>query len=150
MSSTDKLPFADATVDAVFANAVLEHIPQSRSPFIKEMWRVLMPTGHLIVNKTLNKYLAIDFYTTGVPWFVPWLLKNVARRYATMRGRFSGDKDRDFSGWRGSGYYEITKALNGTYYAIPEISHRRDRLLAKFHLPPGLLDPYLILILQRQ
>jgi len=149
-SSTDRLPFANALFDVVFANAVLEHIPQPRAPYISEMWRVLKPSGHLIINETPNKYLPIDFHTTGGLWFVPWLPKNLARRYAILRGRFRRDKDWDHSGWRGVGYYEITKALGRNYRAIPEMSHRRHRFLAKLHLPPGLLDPYPQLVFEKQ
>jgi SAM-dependent methyltransferase len=149
-SSTDKLPFAEASFDVVFANAVLEHIPSPRTRFIQEMWRVLMPSGHLIINETPNKYLPIDFHTTGGLWFVPWLPKNLARHYAILRGRFGRDKDWDHSGWRGIGYYEITKALGRNYRAIPEMSHRRHRFLAKLHLPPNLLDPFPLLIFQKQ
>ena len=149
-ASTDKLPFANASFDVVFANAVLEHIPQPRAPFMQEMWRVLKPSGHLIINETPNKYLPIDFHTTGGLWFVPWLPRSLARRYAILRGRFRSDKDWDHSGWRGIGYYEITKALGENYRAIPEMSHRRHRFLAKLHLPPGLLDPYPQLIFEKQ
>ena len=148
--STDKLPFADASFDVVFANAVLEHIPSPRTRFIQEMWRVLMPSGHLIINETPNKYLPIDFHTTGGLWFVPWLPKNLARRYSILRGRFKSDQDWNHSGWRGIGYYEITKALGRNYRAIPEMSHRRQRLLAKLHIPPSLLDPFPVLIFKKQ
>jgi len=149
-SSTDKLPFAEASFDVAFANAVLEHIPSPRTRFIQEMWRVLKPSGHLIINETPNKYLPIDFHTTGGLWFVPWLPKNLARHYAILRGRFRRDKDWDHSGWRGVGYYEITKALGRNYRAIPEMSHRRHRFLAKLHLPPNLLDPFPLLIFEKQ
>jgi len=46
-SSTDRLPFANALFDVVFANAVLEHIPLPRAPYISEMWRVLKPSGEV-------------------------------------------------------------------------------------------------------
>lgn len=148
-SSTDRLPFPDASFDVVIANAVLEHIPSPRAPYIQEMWRVLVPSGHLIINETPNKYLPIDFHTTGGLWFVPWLPKKVARSYAILRGRFASDKDWDHSGWRGVGYYEITKVL-GDYRAVPEMSRRRHRFLAKLHLPASLLDPYPQLIFEKR
>ena len=72
-SSTDQLQFHDDSFDTVFANAVLEHIPEPRVRFVREMWRVLKPGGHLIINETPNKYLPIDYHTTGGLWFVPWL-----------------------------------------------------------------------------
>ena len=148
--STDHLPFESSTFDVVFANADLEHIPQPRTTFVKEMGRVLTPGGYLIINETPNKYLPIDFHTTGGLWLLPWLPKRIARRYAILRGRFSEDKDWDHSGWRGIGYYELTRALGSRYRFMPEMSHRRHRILTKLGLPPALLDPYPLLIFCKQ
>ena len=149
-SATDHLPFENASFDIVFANAVLEHIPQPRVKFIREMWRMVRSGGHLIINETPNKYVPIDFHTTGGLWFVPWLPTNLARWYAISRKRFGKDQDWDHSGWRGVGYYEITSALGPGHRLVPEISRRRHRLLRKFCLPPSLLDPYPILIFAKQ
>jgi ubiquinone/menaquinone biosynthesis C-methylase UbiE len=149
-TSTDQLQFQDASFDTVFANAVLEHIPEPRARFVREMWRILKPGGHLIINETPNKYLPIDYHTTGGLWFVPWLPKNVARRYAIWRNRFGEDKDWDHSGWRGIGFYEIASAIGPGYRLIPEVSHRRHRTLAKLGLPPSLFDPYPLLIFSKQ
>jgi SAM-dependent methyltransferase len=146
-ASTDVLPFDDGAFDVVFANAVLEHIPQPRARFLNEMWRVLRIGGHLVINETPNKYLPIDFHTTGL-WFLPWLPKNLARRYAIWRGRYSADRDWDHCGWRGIGYFEITSALS-SYRVIPEISRLRHRVFAMINMPPSLLDPYPLLVFQK-
>jgi ubiquinone/menaquinone biosynthesis C-methylase UbiE len=149
-SSTDNLPFKCETFKVVFANAVLEHIPQPRAAYVREMWRVLAAGGFLIINETPSKYLPIDLHTTGGLWWVPWLPKGFARRYAIWRGRFKADSDWDHSGWRGVGYYEIADALESPYCFIPETSHWRHRLLTKIGLPSGLLDPYPLLIFKKQ
>ena len=138
-TSTDQLQFEDDSFDTVFANAVLEHIPEPRAAFVREMWRILKPGGHLIINESPNKYVPIDWHTTGGLWFVPWLPKNASRRYAIWRKRFGEDKDWDHSGWRGIGYYEIVSAIGPGYCLVPETSHRRHRILAKLGLPPELV-----------
>ena len=78
-TSTDRLQFQDDSFDTVFANAVLEHIPEPRARFVREMWRILKPGGHLIINETPNKYLPIDYHTTGGLWFVPCAFRRMWR-----------------------------------------------------------------------
>lgn len=130
-SSTDNLPFNGEAFQVVFANAVLEHIPQPRAAFVREMWRVLAAGGYLIINETPNKYLPIDLHTTDGLWLLPWLPKRFARRYAIWRGRFRADRDWEHSGWRGVGYFEITHAFESSYCFIPEMSRGRHKFLTK-------------------
>lgn len=141
VADTRTLPFVDASFDFVLVNAVLEHIPQPRAAYIREIWRVLRPGGFLMVNETPNKYLPRDVHTTGL-WWVPWLPKPVARRYAVSRGRFPADEDWDSSGWRGLGYRELVSALAGSYTLLPERVRPRHRVLARLGLPASILDPY--------
>lgn len=141
VSDTARLPVAAGTYDVVLANAVLEHIPQPRQAFVREMWRVLAPGGHLIINETPNKYLPRDVHTTGL-WFVPWLPRDVAQRYALWRGRFDPAADWASSGWRGVGFYEIVAGFGSAYEYVPERSRWRHRLLTRLGLPASLVDPY--------
>jgi SAM-dependent methyltransferase len=147
VAETSKLPFPDSTFEFVLVNAVLEHIPQPRSRFIAELWRCVAEDGYLFVNETPNKYVPVDFHTTGGLWWVPWMPKNMARRYATWRGRWKG-RDWDTCGWRGLGYYELTSALPG-HKLIPELTRLRHRLLHRLGLPSGLVDPYPVWVLQK-
>jgi len=149
ISNTAQLPFADSSFAVVLANAVLEHIPPPRLPFVRELWRVLAPGGHLIINESPNKYLPVDFHTTGGLWFVPWAPSKLARSYAIWRGQFSKEADWSTSGWRGVGYYEITKALGYSYKLIPEDTRLRHRVLTCLGLPASLLDPYPNLIFEK-
>ncbi len=151
ISYTGELPFADKTFDVVFANAVLEHIVPPRKPILRELWRVLLPGGYLIINESPNKYLPIDLHTTKGLMFVPWLPCRIARSYAVCRGRFRRGAEWATSGWRGIGYYEITGALSSAYTAIPAKDRRgmRHRILAWLRLPSNLLDPYPVLIFQK-
>ncbi len=146
LPDTRRLPFPDRSFRTVIANAVLEHIPQPREVYIRELWRVVGIGGHLIVNETPNKYLPLDFHTTGL-WGVPWLPKELARRYALWRG-FDRGEDWDHSGWRGLGHYELVAPLSD-YTLLPELSRPRHRRLQRLGLPTTLLDPYPTWVLRR-
>ena len=145
---TRRLPFPDRCFDTVVANAVLEHIAQPRDAHIREVWRVLRPGGHWLICETPNKYLPLDFHTTGLMW-VPWLPSSLARRYALWRGRFSADKPWESSGWRGLGHFELLNALPTAYRVIHEQSRFRHRVFRAMGLPASLLDPYPLWILQK-
>ena len=149
VKDTANLPFDDGSFDAVIANAVLEHIPQPRTSYIREMWRVLKVGGSLIVNETPNKYFPVDTHTTGL-WFVPWLPLSIARRYALFRKHFQEGGDWATSGWRGIGYYELAGALEPPYERIQEKSRARHRLLSMVGLPAALIDPYPIFIFRKK
>ena len=144
-----RLPFRDKSFQFVLANAVFEHIPQPRRAYFREVWRVLAPSGHLIINETPNKYFPKDKHTTRL-WFVPWLPCSAARRWAIFRGRFAADRDWRTSGWRGVGYYEIVGALDELYRLIPESSRLRHRFFTSIGLPASLVDPYPTWIFQKQ
>lgn len=50
LGSADRLPFADASFDAVLCTLVLHHLPEEdRAPALAEMRRVLRPGGRLVV-----------------------------------------------------------------------------------------------------
>jgi 2-polyprenyl-3-methyl-5-hydroxy-6-metoxy-1,4-benzoquinol methylase len=146
---TRKLDLETGSVEVVIANAVLEHIPRPRTAHVRELWRVLAPEGHLIINETPNSYIPIDYHTTDGLWFVPWLPSRLARSYAIWRRRFSEDEDWDSSGWRGLGFYEIVAGFDSPYEYIGERSRFRHRALSWLNLPSALLDPYPLLIFKK-
>jgi SAM-dependent methyltransferase len=147
VEDTRKLPYPDGQFGTVLANAVLEHIPQPRAAYIRELWRVLAVGGHLVISETPNKYLPLDYHTTRL-WGVPWLPKRLGRAYAIWRGRYDRKRDWDHSGWRGLGYYELVGAIEG-YRLVPESSAPRHRWLSRLGLPASLLDPYPCWVLQK-
>lgn len=149
VADTRHLPFPDASFDAVLANAVFEHVPQPRGPYLREVARVLAPGGHVIILESPNKYLPKDYHTTGL-WFVPWLPSAIAKQYALWRGRFKPTSDWVHSGWRGVGYYELAAGLGPDFAPIPELTRPRHRLLHRLGLPSGLLDPYPQLIFRKR
>lgn len=149
VSDTGQLPLADGGFEFVLVNAVLEHIPQPRDRFIRELWRCVAQGGYLFVNETPNKYLPVDFHTTGGLWWVPWLPRETARGYAIWRGRWSADRNWNTSGWRGLGYCELTRALGDGYKLVPDLTRVRHRLLHRLGLPAGLMDPYPLWIFQK-
>lgn len=147
---TRDLGLPSGTMDLVVANAVLEHIPQPRAAYIREMWRMLRTAGVLFVNETPNKYVPRDRHTTRGLWGVPWMPKSWARRYAIWRGRYAADGDWDHSGWRGLGHYELLHAIPGAYRAEWEMTRPRHRWLTWLGLPSSLLDPYPIFKIWRR
>jgi len=147
IEDTSRLPFTNE-FEFVLANGVLEHIPQPRDLYIEELWRMVAPSGHLMVNETPNMYSPQEVHTTGLR-FNHWLPRRMAHRRATRRGRFAVNRyDWQTSGWRGLSYYELVRPLTG-YRLIPERSKLRHRFLGAMGLPASLLDPYPTWILRR-
>lgn len=165
---TTMLPFGDGSFPVVLVNAVVEHIPQPRGAWLREMWRVLAPGGYILIQETPNKYVPFERHTTKL-WFNHWLPKSMAyrravRRYvpdpsrpnvggmpAASRG-FRPDRDPaewDGSGWRGAGYFEIVKHFPG-YRLIPETSRFRHRVLTRLGIPASILDPSPVWIFQKR
>lgn len=147
---TTALPFEDGAFDVVLCNAVLEHIPQPRGAYIREMWRVLAPGGVLIVNETPNKYLPADFHTLHLPLPTHWLPSRLAHRIGVALGRFGAHRtDWASSGWRGLGFYELVAPIEG-WELIPERANARHRALSALGLPASLLDPYPCWLLRKR
>lgn len=145
---TTALPFADGEFDCVLCNAVLEHVPQPRDAHVREMWRLVRPGGVLIVNETPNKYLPWDYHTTKLP-IINWLPSRLAHWLSVRLRRFDPHRtDWDSSGWRGLGWYELVRPIQG-WQLIPERSKRRHRVLTAVGLPASLLDPYPCWVLRR-
>jgi ubiquinone/menaquinone biosynthesis C-methylase UbiE len=146
---TAAMPFADGEFVFVLANGVLEHIPRPRHTYIREIWRVLSPGGHLMISETPNQYFPKEVHTTSL-WFNHWLPRRLAHWRAVRRGRFNRDRtDWASSGWRGLGYLELVKSLRG-YRLIPENTRPRHRLLTRLGLPASLMDPGPIWVLEKK
>jgi SAM-dependent methyltransferase len=143
-----RIPFGDACFDTVIANAVLEHIPQPRDEYIRELWRVLKSGGHLIINETPNKYFPIDVHTTKL-WFVPWLPSRIAHWYAGKRDRLHYVNDPwPACGWRGLGYFEMVAPISD-YTLIPENTSTRHRVFTRLGIPASIIDPYPLWVLRK-
>lgn len=140
VGDTRHLPFASEQFNTVLVNAVFEHIPQPRTAYIKEAWRMVAPGGHLIVNETPNKYLPLDYHTTKLLW-VPWLPKDFAHAYAIKRGKWDWRKDSipysdwEHSGWRGLGQFELFSCLESFEDVSPKTRFRH-------HICGQMFDPY--------
>lgn len=61
------LPFADASVDFVFSDQVLEHVP-SDAAMLEEIHRVLRPGGLAYVGSVLKRPWAWYFYRNDGHW----------------------------------------------------------------------------------
>jgi len=146
---TSALAFADGEFSFVLTNGVLEHIPQPRDVYIRELWRLVALGGHLMISETPNKYWPKDTHTTGL-WFNHWLPIDVAHRRAVRRGRFNPDRrDWSTSGWRGMGYRELVRPIGG-YRVVHDNTRMRHRVLAAMGLPASLIDPDPIWILRKE
>lgn len=146
---TAALPFVDGEFVFILANGVLEHIPQPRHRYLRELWRVLSPGGHLMISETPNKYFPKEVHTTSL-WFNHWLPCGLAHRRAVRRGRFSASRtDWDSSGWRGLGYFELVRPLDG-YRLISERTKLRHRILSRLGIPASLIDPGPIWVFQKK
>jgi len=109
------LPFPDASLDVVFANALLEHIPpQQRAPHLQEWWRLLKPGGYLLLRETPNRLWPRDGHTTGL-WLVPYMPLRLARwvavRFSDRVGPGDSIEDLIVAGIRGATYWEVLRAL---------------------------------------
>lgn len=145
---TTTLPFADGSFAFILCNAVLEHIPQPRGNYIRELWRLLARGGHFMINETPNKYFPKERHTTSL-WFNHWLPSSLARRRAIRRGRFNPERsDWESSGWRGLGYLELVEHLSH-YAIVPELTRPRHRLFAMLGVPASIIDPYPTWILRK-
>lgn len=141
VADTSRLPFPDEHFDVVLVNAVLEHIPQPREAYLREISRVLGPGGYIIVNETPNKYLPKEVHTTHL-WLIHWLPSDVAHKYAIWRGRFRADQHWESSGWRGLGYFELRDGLGPGFTLVPEEVRLRHRVFRRLGIPASILDPY--------
>ncbi|HYV98271.1 MAG TPA: class I SAM-dependent methyltransferase [Gemmatimonadaceae bacterium] len=145
---TSKLGYVDGAFKFVLANAVFEHIPQPRHVYLRELWRVVAPGGHLMVNETPNKYIPLEMHTTGL-WFNHWLPRDVAHRRAVRNRRFDAErKDWHSSGWRGIGYYELVESLTN-HELIERPSRMRHRALSFLGLPGQIIDPWPIWVFRK-
>jgi ubiquinone/menaquinone biosynthesis C-methylase UbiE len=141
VADTRRLPFSSDMFDVVLCNAVLEHIPQPRTEYFIEIWRVLKRKGFLIVNETPNKYIPVDYHTTHLA-FVNWMPKALARGYSIARGRWDAEKDWEHSGWRGIGQRELFSNLPGHRDVSPK-TRFRHRIFGQ------ALDPYPTWVIQK-
>jgi 2-polyprenyl-3-methyl-5-hydroxy-6-metoxy-1,4-benzoquinol methylase len=151
VEDTRRLPLPSGGFETIVCNAVLEHIPQPRDAYIREVWRLVKPGGVAIINETPNKYLPMDFHTLHLP-LTNWLPSKVAHRIGVMTGRFRADRTNwEYSGWRGAGHYELLRAIpKHERRVIPELANARHRVLNRLGLPSDLFDPYPLLIVEKR
>jgi len=150
---TRTIPFSDSTFESVLALAVFEHIPQPRSEYIAEIWRLLKPGGHCVIAETPNKYFPVDLHTTGLP-LIPWLPSRMAhalgKRFGKAPHRYDTKEQWASSGWRGMGYHELISAIPGEFSILHTDVKRRHHILRRMRLFPGLIDPYPVYILRKE
>jgi SAM-dependent methyltransferase len=95
------LPFKDGSFDMCTLIGVLEHMkPDEQTVCAAEIRRVLRPGGDLFIFDTPNRAYLFDDHTTHL-WFVRWMPKFLARKYAIARNRLG--EQQDFERYGGCG-----------------------------------------------
>jgi len=149
VEDTLHLPFKDGEFPFVLANGVIEHIPQPRDAYLREVWRVLAPEGHLMITETPNKYFPKDQHTTQL-WLNHWLPSRLAHRRAIWWGRFRAERtDWASSGWRGLSYPELVRPLRNYRHVPSPLERWRHTVLNALGLPAELIDPWPVWIIQK-
>lgn len=101
------LPFQDGVFDLCSCIALIEHIDEGRDRCLRESFRILRKGGTLAITNTPNRLCPKDYHTTGL-WFIPYMPKKLAHKYALFRGRIISEKSLEM----GSTYWEIVASLN--------------------------------------
>jgi ubiquinone/menaquinone biosynthesis C-methylase UbiE len=117
LKKTCPLPFEDEAFDIAIIHSVIEHIVDERGKYIKEVFRVLKRNGLLIISGTPNLLYPKDKHTTNL-YFIPWLSKKTAYKYAVMRKKWKEGEDLEYAGRRGTTYWHLKKWLKGFSYSV--------------------------------
>lgn len=131
------------TFDFILVNAVIEHIPISKTGLRRKILRMLFDilnvSGYLYINGTPNRLWPIDGHTTGL-WWIPWTKPGSKRAYikAVRMGRHvenprkysNGPLGLEERGAWGATFFEIKKYLRGKSFEIVNSWPGHDRHLS--------------------
>jgi 2-polyprenyl-3-methyl-5-hydroxy-6-metoxy-1,4-benzoquinol methylase len=110
-SSGDRLDFPADSFDLVICNGVFEHVqPEFRDGLLREIWRVLRHGGHVFLGETPNRLWPQDVHTTEL-WFLHYLPRGLATRYARLRKQISPTDDLVALGGLGCFYWRLVAPL---------------------------------------
>ena len=134
-SSVEQIPFADGSIEAVFAQNFLMHVNSEKVGL--EVWRVLQPGGRAVFVEPLSHHPLIRLYRT------------LFSSYKGIKPKWTRREDlallaRPFSYSKTSGFYLLTalasvgfiQKRNWLFKPLFTVLHGLDRLLLK--LFPGL------------
>jgi hypothetical protein len=74
--------------------------------------------------------------------------KEFARAYAIRRGKWGEERERESSGWRGMGYFELISGLPRFVDESPR-TRLRHRIFKFLGFSPQILDPYPTIVLRK-
>jgi SAM-dependent methyltransferase len=130
-ADSQRLPFADGSVDLVVCNHVYEHVPSAET-LMAEIHRILRPGGVCYFGAASRLIVMEPHY--HLP-FLSWLPKPLAHRYMrwTGRGEFYYEKLRTCGALR-----RLAAAFRIEDYTLA-VLHDPDRYRARDMIPPGSL-----------
>ena len=133
IDSDHGLPLPSQAFDIVWLHAVLEHVYPSQRPYVlKELWRVLMPGGLLIVDATPNRLWLIENHTSQLLFmnYLPFSVAHFLARHLSERVPKKQTKEALLGrGFRGCTYWEIARALPNARWLNKAGEYRKKDLL---------------------
>lgn len=135
----DDIKDSMGTFELILVNAVIEHIPLSktglRKRIIRSLFNMLKKSGCLYINETPNRLWPFDGHATQL-WLIPWTKPGSewAYRRALKKGRHSdtttiskGPLGLEEVGAWGTTYWEILNYLKGERFVCQNLVSNHNR-----------------------
>jgi len=78
-SPAEKLPYPDNSFELITCNSALHYFPDAESA-VREMWRVLLPGGQLVITDWCNDFITVRFLNRIQQWRDPAHIRTFGSR----------------------------------------------------------------------